>query len=318
MFRRIATAALAAGLAGGLLLTAVQSLKVLPLIMQAEVYEAAAGRGASPAQAHESGAQGSGAAVAAEGDEAWAPADGIERFALTAFGNVLAGVGFALLLCAAASLRGGLDWREGLLWGLGGYAAFNLAPALGLPPELPGMRSADIVERQTWWVLTAAATAGGLALIAFVPRAALKAFGAVLIVVPHLIGAPHPMIHGPSVAPAELEALFVSATLVANLLFWLSIGSVAGLMLRRSTANRIRLSDRGGGVMKRAIFAGTSFAVLALVAQHALAHGGHPPEVGVADHVAWHLLLYGVPVTAAAATGVFAWRRMRRRLSRHR
>ena len=56
---------------------------------------------------------------------------------------MISGVAFALLLTAIyALLRPGQlhpDARTGAGWGLAGYAAFSPAPALGLPPELPGM-----------------------------------------------------------------------------------------------------------------------------------------------------------------------------------
>jgi predicted cobalt transporter CbtA len=55
-----------------------------------------------------------------------------------------------------------LDARRGLLWGLGGFAALHLAPAVGLPPELPGMASADLAARQPGGPLRGA-TATGLA-----------------------------------------------------------------------------------------------------------------------------------------------------------
>src|SRR5262249_18446225 len=98
--------------------------------------------------------------------EAWQPADGFERTAFTALADVLTGIAFGLLLTAAYALRGqAMDWRQGLFWGLAGFATFTLAPGLGLPPEVPGTESAPLLGRQVWWVATAVATAGGLALI---------------------------------------------------------------------------------------------------------------------------------------------------------
>ncbi|MEI2612914.1 MAG: CbtA family protein [Candidatus Promineifilaceae bacterium] len=40
--------------------------------------------------------------------------------------------------------------------------AFQLAPAFGLPPELPGMAAADLGARQVWWCGTALATGVGI------------------------------------------------------------------------------------------------------------------------------------------------------------
>src|SRR5947199_99021 len=105
-------------------------------------------------------------------------------------------IGFALVLIGGVALArlGGytIDARRGLIWGAAGFVVFALAPAIGLPPELPGMEAAALVARQQWWFLTAAATAGGLGLIIFAKPAALRVVGIVLIVLPHLIGAPAP------------------------------------------------------------------------------------------------------------------------------
>ena len=106
--------------------------------------------------------------------------------------NVLTGVGFGLLLAGCFILfDGGVDWRRGLLWGLGGFAAFAVAPALGLPPEPPGVPASEIAGRQLWWLGAAMATAIGLGLMVLARRWPIKALGIALLFVPHLIGAPH-------------------------------------------------------------------------------------------------------------------------------
>lgn len=214
MFLRIGLSAIIAGVLSGLLLTALQAYKVEPLIVAAESYEHAA--------AHDHGEA-----------EAWAPQGTIERPAFRLATNMLAGVGFALLLSAALALRDRrVDWRRGLAWGLAGYAAFSLAPALGMPPELPGMVAGDLAARQVWWVGTVAATAAGLWALLLAANPWLKVAGAALLAVPHLIGAPQvPQAVGS--VPPELAAAFVSATLVANLLFWLVMGGLAAAALAR-------------------------------------------------------------------------------------
>ncbi len=226
MFARILLAAVIGGIAAALLLTVVQSAKVLPLILEAETYE-----GVTSDHDHDAPV----AVDHAHDAEAWAPADGGERLAYTLMTNVLTGVGFALLLTAAMSLRGSSGWREGLIWGLAGYAVFSLAPAMGLPPELPGMAAGDLAARQIWWAGTVLATGAGLALIIFVPRVVVRAIGVILIVAPHAIGAPHPEV-AHSTVPAELAAAFVGATLVANLLFWLAIGGISAYAFGRFQA----------------------------------------------------------------------------------
>jgi cobalt transporter subunit CbtA len=226
MFGRIIFAAALAGLAAGLALTAIQAYAVIPLILEAETYEDQGP--VTDDHGHES-----------EDSAAWAPADGGERLIFTLATNVIAGIAFALLLTAAMALIGTGDWRRGMIWGLAGYATFSLAPAFGLPPELPGLAAGELGARQIWWAATAASTAAGLALLLLVPRVALRALGAVLIVVPHVIGAPHPDGATASAVPAELAASFVSATLVANLLFWLVIGGASAWAFSRPSFRRV-------------------------------------------------------------------------------
>src|SRR5882757_6636148 len=185
MLRRILFTALIAGTVAGLFAAGIQHLKLIPLIAAAEVYEAA-GTHAD----HQHGAAPDQQGAAPE----WEPAPGIERAGYTVVADILAGIGFALVLIGAVALTrlGGyaIDARRGLIWGAAGFVVFALAPAIGLPPELPGMEAAALAARQQWWILTAAATAGGLGLIIFAKPAALRALGVALIVVPHLIGAP--------------------------------------------------------------------------------------------------------------------------------
>lgn len=232
MFGRIIFAAALAGLAAGLVLTVIQAYAVIPLILEAETYE---NQGpASDGHDHDHGTEGE-----ARDADVWAPEDGGGRLTFTFLTNMIAGVAFALMLTAGLALAGMSDWRRGLVWGLAGYAAFSLAPAFGLPPELPGMAAGELVPRQIWWAATAAATAAGLALLFLVPRIPFRVLGAALIVVPHIIGAPHPHEVSVSAVPAELAAAFVSATLVANLIFWLVIGGASAWTLGRLSLRQV-------------------------------------------------------------------------------
>lgn len=213
---QIFVVALISGLIAGVFLTGVQQFAVGPIILEAETYEVAGQDGAA----------------AAEG-EAWAPEDGAERLVYSAITNIVTAAGLGLLLSAAFVLRGRrVGWRGGLLWGLAGFAALNLAPALGLPPEIPGAEAAPLIERQVWWVATVALTAGGLVLIIFSPRVPLKAVGLVLIVGPHIAGAPQPDVHG-GLAPVELANAFIYASLITNAAFWLVLGVLAGALFNR-------------------------------------------------------------------------------------
>ena len=215
MFRRIVLTAVLAGLISGVFLWATHMIKTTPLILAAEVYEHA-----TP------GAHGSVTPAAAE-------SVGFERAAFTLLADLVSAVGFAFLLTAAVSFKGSpIDWRHGILWGLSGYAAFFLAPSLGLPPELPGMKAAALDARQIWWLATVVATVAGLGLAAFSPRRAVQALGLGLIVLPHLIGAPHPEI-APGGVPAELAAQFAINSSVVSGLFWIVLGGLTGYFYHR-------------------------------------------------------------------------------------
>ena len=232
MFRRLLTIALVAGLASGLLVTALQMSQVWPLILAAETFE-----GAEPTQAHHHGAGSADAATHAAHIEAWAPEDGAERMAYTLLFNLVAGFGFALLINAGLALARAsgrdVDPLSGLLWGLAGFVAFALAPALGLPPELPGMPAADLLARQIWWLATVLASLAGIALIVLPRRAFLALLGVGLLVLPHVVGAPHADPAEISKVPPALAAHFVAASLVSAAVFWATLGTLSGWLQRR-------------------------------------------------------------------------------------
>ncbi|TRX76660.1 CbtA family protein [Pseudomonas mangiferae] len=226
MFKRIAHTAGLAGLLAAILLTVLQLLWVTPLILEAETYE-----NSEPAAVHEHG-DGAAAHVHEEDAEAWSPEDGWQRTLSTSGSNLVVAVGFALMLAGLYSLKAPLRVREGLAWGAAGFVTFNLAPAAGLPPELPGTAAADLLLRQYWWVGTATATAVGLALLVFARHWALRIGALLLIAVPHLIGAPQPEMHE-SLAPEHLERQFVFASLTTNALFWLALGAASAWLFSR-------------------------------------------------------------------------------------
>lgn len=227
-----------AGLAAGVAMTLLQFFATVPLILEAERYETTAPlEAAGPDHAHPAGPAGEAPAAHDHGGaEEWEPADGFQRMSLTAIANLATAVGFGLLLVAASECVGGIQgWRQGMLWGLAGFAAFTLAPGLGLPPELPAMPAADLALRQAWWIGCVAATAAGLALIAWGGGPALGFLGAALLVAPHLIGAPQPASHE-SPIPADLHHRFVVAVTVTNLIFWILLGYAVALLRPRFAA----------------------------------------------------------------------------------
>lgn len=232
IFRNAVFVAALAGLFAGLVMTAMQLTFTSPLIIEAETYEVDEDEAADEALASED-AQEHEAAGHHHDDDAWMPEDGFERAFYTGAANVVTAIGFALLLVVVSELAGGIaGWRQGLFWGIAGFAAFVVAPGLGLPPELPGMPHADLFARQVWWIATVALTAGGLWLIAFRRSAALAAAGAALIVIPHLIGAPQPDTHD-TLVPADLHHRFVVAVTVTNLVYWLVLGAAVGVLRAR-------------------------------------------------------------------------------------
>ena len=199
--------ALVGGIAAGLVSACLQHLFLVPMILQAEAVEL----GGAERVRH-----------------------GIDRALYTALFDCLGAFGFALLLAAAFTWRGRISWKRGLLWGLAGYASFALAPALGLPPELPGVEAGPLVARQVWWTATALATAGGIACIAFAPARGARWLGVVLIVLPHVIGAPSVDASNP--LPAALARNFVFGSLAVSGVMWTMIGAITAAMMNRTAA----------------------------------------------------------------------------------
>jgi cobalt transporter subunit CbtA len=224
MLARTLTVALLAGVLAGALVSAAQMIGVVPLILEAEIYEVA------DHSEHTA-------------DEAtWSPEDGVERTIYTVMANLLVGVGFGLLLVGAFVLveTAGrpIDTLRGLLWGLAGFLVFALVPSIGLPPELPGSAPAGLSARQLWCIGTAGATALGLGLIAFGRPPWVKVLALPVMVVPHLIGAPQPSEHGGS-APVELAREFVIASLATTGLFWIALGTTSGWLYRRLAGSAV-------------------------------------------------------------------------------
>lgn len=233
MITRTLLAAIFAGLLAGSVMSVVQYFKVVPLILAAEAYEDSAVGGHSHGAADPAGHSHDNEAVASAEDEGWAPADGIERTLHTLMANLLVGVTFALLLTAGIIFSGReISLYSGLMWGGAGFAVFVAAPILGLPPELPGMPAADLLSRQGWWLATAALTAGGLALMAFSNLTALRILGAILIIAPHIYGAPVSEIHETAV-PGGMIAQYVAASVATLAVFWAVLGALLGTFLSR-------------------------------------------------------------------------------------
>ena len=215
MNQKLLTSAVFAGLAAGLIAAALQFYFVIPTLLEGELFE-------TGERVHFS-ATGSPQSVRG------APGLGNEwgRHAMTVGFNVVTYVGFGFLMLAAMALteiRGftKITARSGIVWGLCGFVAIQMAPAMGLPPVLPGTIGAEVAARQAWWLGTLVASGLGLWMIAFV-RGPVALIGIALLAAPQFIGAPRLDTYW-GVAPPELAAQFVSYSLGVAAVGWTSLG----------------------------------------------------------------------------------------------
>jgi cobalt transporter subunit CbtA len=220
MLKETLLASLLAGLCAAVILACLQSVWVTPLILKGEVYEDAA-----PAAAHEEEHH--------HEAEEWKPQDGMERTLYTLAADLLLAVGYAFVLTSTYLL-----WRAprsplwGAAFGLAGFVVFFGAPALGLPPELPGTAAAELSIRQVWWIMTAAATAVGLLMLFSTRRVGIRLLAVAVLIAPHLVPAPQPAVAS-SLAPEQLQSQFRLATTLCNAVFWVTLGVVSSVAWRK-------------------------------------------------------------------------------------
>jgi cobalt transporter subunit CbtA len=234
VFRRMFYSALLAGILAGVLLTLIQEVTVKPLIAQAEVLEGLA----EAAHVHAEGHQHSHEHDHAEEARDWSePSEDAQvRLFYTAISNFLVGTGYALLLAACFSQMQKVNWRIGMLWGTAGFIVFQLAPSLGLPPELPGAPHAALELRQAWWLSTVLTTASGLWLLwqgAKRHKTVMLVIGGLLLALPHLVGAPSGTFAG--APPEALSQQFIVMVLFTAAAFWIILGSSLGYIYDRLT-----------------------------------------------------------------------------------
>lgn len=243
MIQRMLASAMFAGVAAGLLAAVLHFTCVQSYILLGEEYESGARTHFAGETAPEAGhdhaavadSDGTGTATEAHGHGTAAGHDQaasgersvLTRNGLTVLFMALVYVGYGLMLVAGFALadRFGhpVTARDGLLWGIAGFAAFQLMPAMGLSPELPGTMAADRTARQLWWLGTAVCTAGALGLIGYGRGWTAYAPAIVLLALPHVIGAPE--VEGFSgVAPPEVAAAFAVRALGVGLVAWAVLG----------------------------------------------------------------------------------------------
>ncbi len=216
-FRNLVLSAFAIAIVAGLFLSIYQEVFITPIILASETYEVV-----MPEAGH--------------AEEAWGPEDGSERSSFNFLSNFLVCFAFSQLLLSAMTTRNAVKPIQGIFWGGAAYLSVFAAPALGLPPEIPGMEAAYLEGRQVWWLFTVASTATALWLLAF-SDLAFKGIGALALTIPHIIGAPQPVVHGfVNSDPSAVSALtrlwheFIVQTSLANALLWLIIGISAAIL----------------------------------------------------------------------------------------
>ena len=241
MIHRMLTSALGAGCAALLLAALLHFAFVQEYILLGEDYETGAAvhfAGVAPPADDHATDTGHGHAAAQE-DHAHDEGEEVSTFTRNLWTTVFFGlvyVAYALILVAGFGLAQAygktIAAREGLIWGVAGFAAFQLVPAMGLAPELPGTLAAEVGARQLWWWGTAAATAVALGLIGY-GRGVLPLIAAVLLLAaPHVIGAPE--LEGFSgVAPPEVAGAFSARVLGTALAVWALMGWAAGFLWSR-------------------------------------------------------------------------------------
>ncbi len=224
MLKNLVYSALFAGLAAGIIVAAMTVFMLVPTILEAELYE-------TGQLIHFGDVNAAMPDIEAEQD--WA------RNGLTALYAATIYIGFAFVMVAAmafAQEKGvQITVRSGILWGLAGYAAFQLSPAMGIAPELPGMIAAELVPRQIWFVGTVVATLVGIGAVVFGKNWLHWGIGLVILAIPHIIGAPHPEVFG-GIVPPELAAGFAGRSLAVGAVGWISLGVLSAYFWLQESA----------------------------------------------------------------------------------
>ncbi|WP_022729244.1 CbtA family protein [Fodinicurvata sediminis] len=223
MLSRILITGLVAGSIAGLAITVLQLATLMPLLHQAELYEAGFGANETLSM-HDN--------ILHDRDQAGV----FGKSLLTLLSNGMTGIGFGLVIAAGMSLLGRTRAWHGLLWGTGGFLAWSLLPAIGVPPALPGVEQAPLFERQSWFLVTALSSSAGLLALFLLRPHWLKPVGLILLALPHLYGAPV-VPTAQSGIPPELSEQFLLASLSTSAAFWLVLGIISSSIFRTLVRN---------------------------------------------------------------------------------
>jgi cobalt transporter subunit CbtA len=218
MFKNIFVSAVVCGAIAGVLATVMQMLLVTPLLMEAELFETG--------QSMHFITDGSPESPIKHVD-IW---EDPYRHLMTLCFNLVTFTGFGFILVAAMAFfqkRGfTLSKAEGIVAGVSGFIVFQLAPSVGLPPELPGTIGVTVGLKQTWWIITILSTTVGILLLFLDKHKVVSGIGIIFITIPHLIG--HPKLETYfGVAPPELAAEFASRALAVSLIAWIILGVIS-------------------------------------------------------------------------------------------
>ncbi len=235
MTGKLFASGLFAGLAAGLIVVLLQFFLTEPLILEAEAYE-------SGAKVHFAGVPAAAEPATEAGHQMHMNEDPedvslFHRFSLAFAADFIVFVAWGLIMVSGFLLaeRFGhrITLKNGLLWGVAGYVAVHVAPGIGLAPELPGIPAADLHARQIWWVGTVMATAAALALMAFGRNPLAFVAGLVLLVVPHVIGAPE-LEELRGLAPPSLAGEYAARSNAVGMAGWVMLGLAAAFFWNRS------------------------------------------------------------------------------------
>lgn len=242
-FRNILLSAIVVGMFSGLLYGLFQHFQISPIIYAAEEYEVVEEEAPAEATAHHHGDAGG---HHHHDEEAWGPQDGAERIGYTIGADIAIAIAFSIFLISLMALHNlkankpQVTPMAGVAWGIASMLVFFVAPAMfGLHPEVPGTEAAALENRQAWWILCAALTALGIAVL-YYASVKFKLGGIVLIALPHILGAPLPKEHGfANTDPAAVEALtqlttqFYASTTVGMAIFFVIVGALSAFAVQR-------------------------------------------------------------------------------------